>query len=86
MNVLVLPESSPDITGKLFFSYWVSVPPSRKRTCWTRGRLFPSSSDNINVYEPNGQGHLEVMACEDLTTGSKSKIPGGRSGVWDKLK
>ena len=69
-----------------FSSFWVSVLPSIKRTCWIRGTLFPSSSDTKNFCESNGQGHLEDMASEDLTTGSVSKISNGRSGVWDKLK
>lgn len=69
-----------------FFPFWVSVLPSIKRTCWIRGTLFSPSSDTKNICESNAQGHLEVMASEDLTIGSISKISNGRSGVWDKLK
>ncbi|CAI9163268.1 unnamed protein product [Rangifer tarandus platyrhynchus] len=35
------------------------------------------SSDTKNICESSGQGHLEVMASEDLTTGSVSKIANG---------
>lgn len=45
-----------------------------------------SSSDTVNIYQPNGQGYLEVMAKEDLTIGSISRISNEKSGVWDKLK
>ena len=56
MNVLVLLGISPDTTGKLCFSFRVSVSPSVKRTCWIRGTLFPSSSDTINVDKSMDKG------------------------------
>lgn len=42
-------------------------------------------AQKLHVYEPNGQRHLEIMANEDLTAGSVSRIVNERSGVWKKL-
>lgn len=38
----------------------------------------------LNVCEPNGQRHLEIMASEDLTVGSVCRIFNESPGVWKK--